>query len=180
MTTMTRTALRRPARNTSTPGTAILVAGLLLTAAAAVVISMVLSGGTPQATSGLRDAGEVTGWVVPLTRGWLDVAIFATMGCLAVASWLMGRPDGAQAHERDPFAHAERILHVGGRWSLLWAVAALALAVSSTSQLLGASLRDVLTTPGLYRLAWQVPQNRSLVVMTFVGLALALSVRSLQ
>lgn len=180
MTTMTRTALRRPARNTSTPGTAILVAGLLLTAAAAVVISMVLSGGAPRATSGLRDAGQVTGWVVPLTRGWLDVAIFATMGCLAVASWLLGRREPTDGHERMAFAHADRILRVGGRWSLLWAAAALALAVSSTSQLLGASLRQVLTTPSLYRLAWQVPQNRSLVVMTLVGLALALSVRSVQ
>ncbi|MFL6132041.1 MAG: cytochrome c oxidase assembly protein [Nocardioidaceae bacterium] len=183
MTRMTSTALRMPGRKTSVPAAAILVAGLLLSAAAAVVVSMVLSGGTPRATAGLRDAGQVTGWVVPLTRVWLDVAIFATMGCLTVGSWLFGRNDGAERHEGHDvraFPHADRVLRLGGRWSLLWAAAALALAVSSTSQLLGASLREVLTTPGLYRLAWQVPQNRSLVVMTLVAIALALSVRSVQ
>jgi cytochrome c oxidase assembly factor CtaG/putative copper export protein len=177
MTTKTHPESRRPARDTSVPGTAFLAAGLLLTAAAAVVTSMLLSGGTPRAASGLRDAGEVTGWMVPLTRGWLDVAVFATMGCLTVASWLMGR---SEDHERLAIAHADRVLRVGGWWSVLWAAAALALAVSSTSELLGASLREVLTTPGLYRLAWQVPQNRSLVVMTLVALALALSMRRLQ
>jgi cytochrome c oxidase assembly factor CtaG/putative copper export protein len=180
MTTMTSTASRRTVRTTFVPGTAVLVAVLLLTAAAAVVVSMVLSGGTPRAASGLRDAGQVTGWVVPLTRGWLDVAIFATMGCLIVGSWLMGRPDGPDGPDGRADADASRILRLGGRWSLLWAVAASALAVSSTSQLLGASMREVLTTPGLYRLAWQVPQNRSLVVMALVALALALAVHSVQ
>jgi cytochrome c oxidase assembly factor CtaG/putative copper export protein len=174
MTTMTRTALRRPARKTSAPGSTILVAGLLLTVAAAVVASMILSGGSPRSTSGLRDAGAVTGWVVPLTRGWLDVAIFATMGCLTVASWLM---DGTEPVDH---GRADRVLRLAGRWGLAWAAASLVLAVSSTSQLIGASLREVLTTPGLYRLAWQVPQNRALVVMTLVAVAVTLSARRVQ
>ena len=53
------------------------------------VLATVLGDGRPATGgSGLRDAGPVVGWLVPLVRTGWDLATFATLGCLLVAGWL--------------------------------------------------------------------------------------------
>ena len=158
-------ALRRSAR----PGAGVpLVVCLLLVAGATVVITMLVTGSAPESDAQLRDAGLLTDWLVPLTRVLLDLCTFATVGCLMVAAWLL--PTSGQ--DSPP---ARRVLRLASRWSLAWAVAAILHLVTSTAQLVGEGVRSLLGTPALYRLAWELPQNRALLLIAVAGVAVALA-----
>jgi putative copper resistance protein D len=148
-----------------------LLVGLLATAGATVALSLVVSGATPGAGSALREAGPVTGWLVHLTRAMLDLATFGTLGSLAVAGWLLPRA-GRSPDDLLP-SRSRALLAVAGRWSLAWTASALLLLIASVSQLVGQSIGRTLSTPALYRLAWEIPANRALLVIALAGLAVA-------
>ena len=158
-------ALRRSARPA---GGVPLVVCLLLVAGATVVVTMLVTGAAPESDAELRDAGRLTGWLVPLTRALLDLCTFATVGCLTVAAWLLP----TSGHES---AAARRVLRLASRWSLAWAVAAILQLVTSTAQLVGQGVQALLTTPALYRLAWELPQNLALLLIALAGVAVALA-----
>ena len=156
--------LRRSAR----PGSGVpLVVCLLLVAGATVVLAMLVTGAAPGSDAELRDAGRVTGWLVPLTRALLDLCTFATVGCLTVAAWLL--PTAGQESPQ-----ARRVLRLASGWALAWAASAVLLLVTSTAQLVGQGVRSLLGTPALYRLAWELPQNRALLLIALAGVAVAL------
>jgi cytochrome c oxidase assembly factor CtaG/putative copper export protein len=146
-------------------GAATLLVGLPALALATVVVVELVTGTAPRSTPGLRDAGPVVEWLVPLTRTCWDLATFAVVGCLVAAGWLVpAGPDGLTSAGR-------RLLRLAGRWSLLWAASAAILTVVSTAQLVGTGVRDVLTSTTLHGVLWNVPQNRALLIVALVGLA---------
>ena len=164
------TLLAVPTTTTARTSRAVpLVVLLLLVAAGSVALTLVVSGGAPQSTAGLRDSGPVTAWMAPLVRMLLDLTTFGTLGCLAVAGWLMP-VDGDRLT-----AGSRALLRTAARWSSAWALSALCLLVVGTAQLVGERLTDVVRTPALYRLAWQVPQNRALLVIVLVGVAVGVA-----
>jgi len=124
-------------------------------ALATTVVAVVASGARPRpAGGGLRDAGQLTGWLLPLCRVLLDVAALACVGALLAASLLVAA-DAARL----------RMLHVARRCSVLWLLAALGTAMVSTSALLGVSLLATVRSPSSYRLLVDLPQGRALLVI---------------
>jgi putative copper resistance protein D len=140
---------------------------LVSVAAGTLVLGLVLTGGAPRSTPGLHDAGPVTAWMVPLARMALDLATFATLGCLVVTGWLMPSRDGQLS------VGSRRLARLTGRWSLAWSASAVCLTVAGTAQLVGRGILEVLTSPALYPLAYETPQNRALLLIAVLGAVMA-------
>ena len=134
-------------------------AGAVLVALATTVVAVVASGARPRpAGGGLRDAGQLTGWLLPLCRVLLDVAALACVGALLAASLLVAA-DAARL----------RMLHVARRCSVLWLLAAVGMAMVSASALLGVSLLATVRSPSSYRLLVDLPQGRALLVIALAA-----------
>lgn len=146
----------------SAPAAGLVVLALL--AVGGLLVAGRLNAAATPSDSGLREAGPLVEALLPVGRTWLDVATFATMGCLLAAGWLL--PAGAGVLE----ATRHQLLRLAGGWALAWSAAAAVLAVATTAQLVGTGAGDVLTSPALYPLLWEVPQNLALLVVAVVGL----------
>ena len=157
---MSLLAQRRRAE--TVPRRAPVAAGAVVVALATTVVAVVASGTRPRpAGGGLRDAGQLTGWLLPLCRVLLDVAALACVGALLAASLLVAA-DGARL----------RMLRVARRCSVLWLLAALVLAMVSASALLGVSLLATVRAPSSYRLLVDLPQGRALLVIAIACVGL--------
>lgn len=119
-----------------------------------------------RSASGIRITSPFITWMLPVSRGAFDVAVFATIGSLLTARWLLPG-NGLRST-------GLRVLRLAGRWSLVLTVAALCHAIVTTAQLVGVGARDVLTSPALYPVLWRVPQLRSLLVLAVVALVVHL------
>jgi putative copper resistance protein D len=137
-------------------------AAALLTAAAALVYG---GGLTPQALPGLTDAGALTGWALPLTRVLLDGAAVVTVGLLLTGVVLVPSPGGRLS------GAARWYLRAAGAAAGGWAVAAVAGAVFTVSDILGLPVGQ-LTGPGLLV---DIAQSRALLVEAALAAVVALA-----
>lgn len=172
MTSMTAGRVRRS--HVRGPRKLLLITCVLSAAVGTMALGLVLTGETPPSVAILTDRAAVTGWLMTLFRTLLDVTTFMTLGCLLVGGWLTPAPQGELS------SGSRRIVRLAGRWSLGWSVSAALLTVVATAQLFGRSVGDVLATPSLYRLTWQVPQNRALLLIAVVGVAVSVCASRLE
>jgi putative copper export protein len=160
-------AAHKPRTGTSVwPGWALVgpagAAAALLTAAAALVYG---GGLTPQALPGLTDAGALTGWALPLTRVLLDGAAVVTVGLLLTGAVLVPSPGSRLS------GAARWYLRAAGAAAGGWAVAAVAGAVFTVSDILGLPVGQ-LTGPGLLV---DIAQSRALLVEAALAAVVALA-----
>ncbi len=163
----TRTATPAPIRSAGRRRVADLAlwAGVPAVAAATLVLGLLLTEPGQRAVTGLRDAGALVAWLVPVARTCWDLATFATLGGLLVAGWLSAASGLSGA--------ARRLLRLTAAWSLAWAVASVGLVLVSIAELVGTGFGAVLSDGSRLHLVWQVPENRSLALVAGVALVVA-------
>ena len=151
---------------TGAPDRGRLVAGAVATTGLALVAALLVGGSAPgPAIPGLPDAGQLTGWSLPLLRALRDLAAVATIGVLLTGSVLMSV--GQHGVLAGP---AARVVRSARGWALLWAAGALVTATLTLSDILGAPLWELDWGTALTGQARALPQIRALAV-TFVLVA---------
>ena len=142
------------------------LAGLLTLVVVAVVSGLVLTGGATAtgASAGIADAGPVTSWLLPGSRGMFDVAAIGTVGSLTALAWLL---------PADHEAAAQRLRRAVAIWASVWAVAATVNLLASVSEVVGV---PIVSLPGRTDLLWygvDLPQGRALLLVVVVAVSLA-------
>lgn len=173
--TATRRIAPGPVPRAGGPARSWPTAAQLLPGMGLVVLAVILLlGGPTPSPEGLPDAGPVTGWLLPVARGAMDLAAVATLGSLVAAVFLVPAPGDRIS------GTAHRALTLAGRFAWVWAAAATALVVLTTSDVVGVRLRDVLGSPALLRFGWQLPEGRALLAMTFAALVVAMNAHTMR
>lgn len=136
--------------------------GLVLTGAVAVfALALALGGGAPRPVpAGLPDSGLLTGWLLELGRFTVRTAAVGAVGCLLVAAVL------APSHGPALSPAARRGLRLGGRLSLVWGAATLAVYVLHVAELTGSGLLPDGLTPLTDRLVTTPEGITTLLVVT--------------
>ncbi|MET7427297.1 cytochrome c oxidase assembly protein [Dactylosporangium sp. NPDC005555] len=142
----------------------------------------VYAGGGTDATAlpGLRVAGPVTAWGLPIARVLADVSAAATLGLLLAAACLA--PVGRERTERgrrmslSPAGfHATRLASLAAAG---WLVAVAALAVFTVSDLLAAPAADVLRGRATVSFLLDLVQGRAMLVSAAAAAVIAVVARS--
>ncbi len=147
-----------------------LVRGLLavVTVLLLTVLAGLALGGGSAATgsgSGLSDAGVLTAWLLPVTRGLFDLTAVGAIGTTTVLAWLV------------PWEMTDatrRLRAASAGWSAAWCAAALAHLLCSAAQVVGVPVTRILSAPGLLLYGVDLPQGRSLLLVVVGSLSLAL------
>ncbi len=113
-------------------------------------------------------SATLSSWLVPGSRLWLDLTSCLLVGELLLATWLLPAPAGVLSER------SRGVLRRSAGWALLWAVGAVALAVSSTAALVDVPVTEVFSAPSVGRIAWQLPQVRALALIGLAGVGVAL------
>jgi putative copper export protein/cytochrome c oxidase assembly factor CtaG len=138
-----------------------------------VVAGLAVTGGSTATgrAAGLADAGRLTPWLLPVSRGMFDLAAVGTVGTLTALAWLV--PHGRPALSR-------RLRRAVAYWAVAWAVAATVNLLASVSQVVGVPLGSLPTRTDLLWYGVDLPQGRSLLLVVVVAVSLALWIGTVQ
>jgi putative copper export protein/cytochrome c oxidase assembly factor CtaG len=116
-------------------------------------------------TAGLADAGRLTPWLLPVSRGLFDLAAIGTVGTLIALAWLVphGRPDLSRSLRR-----------AVALWAVAWAAAGTVNLLASVSQVVGVPLGSLPSRTDLLWYGVDLPQGRSTLLVVVVAVSLAL------
>jgi putative copper resistance protein D len=146
------------------------VAGVTLIALTALVVTLELGNGVPDAGApGLPGRG--TAFAVPMLRLVVDVAAVTTVGLLLTACFLLPSPRGELA------GLALRAQHAAALPALVWALAALAQSFVTAADLFGRSAWDLLASSAWLSFVSQVSQGKALLWQAGLALVVSLLVR---
>ncbi len=135
----------------------------------ALVLFMVVGGSAPAApTPGLPGAGQLVGWLLPVSRLVMDLSAVGTVGCLVYAAYLV------PARDRDLQRPAQEALRTGSWCAALWAATAALGSVLALSDIAGLPLPALVSSDGFADSLVTVDQSRSLLLV--VALATLVSV----
>jgi putative copper resistance protein D len=131
-----------------------------------VVAGLAVTGGSTATgrAAGLADAGRLTPWLLPVSRGLFDLAAIGTVGTLAALAWLV-------PHDRP--ALCRRLRRAVAFWASAWAVAATVNLLASVSQVVGVPLGSLPSRTDLLWYGVDLPQGRSMLLVVVVAVSLA-------
>ena len=142
----------------------LLVAGIGVVLLATVVGLVVGDGRYTAPTSGIKDAGALVGWLLPLLRAVTLSLGVATFGWLGYAAFLgPQRRDGTLGNAG--LADVHRATAAAG----LWALASLVTSVMSMASVLGSPLTEAIRPSVISRYAWDIPIVRAYVLGALIA-----------
>jgi putative copper resistance protein D len=148
------------------------VVGIAVIGLTALLITLSLGDGVPEpAGEGSPDPGRVTVWAVPVLRLVVDVAAVLTVGLLLTASFLLPSPGGELA------GLALRAQRAAAAPAAVWALAALAQAFFTVSDLFAVPPGVLLRSTSWFSTVLQFSQGTSLVWQSGLALIVAVLVR---
>ncbi len=161
---------RRAGEARRTLGPAVALAAALVSVAA-LLVSLLAAGGAPAAPPpGLPDAGSVMGWSVRISRLVLDASAVLTVGFLLTGAVLIRNESSLSLDDT-----ARRVVHAGGHWAGVWAVAAGGSFVLTASDTTGRAPGE-LSAPLLRTMA-SAPPGRALLLVALIAAVVGLSAR---
>ena len=173
------TAVREPARTTAKPTVTagrrgLPLAGLIAVSALSLVAALLTTGGAPvRGLAGLPDAGQLTGWSLPLVRLLMHATAVVTIGTLVTAIVLLHAGGPAASPLRGDRLDAVR--HAAP-WAGGWALLALVGSALTLSEVQGRALWQ-LELGDLPAAVWALPQARALLLVALLAAVVATCAR---